>query len=74
MAMNQLDDVLKKNNIHVIFPLGEDFDPTQHNSVDIVPVKDAKDNNKIIEVVRVGYSLGDTVLRVADVKVGIKKK
>lgn len=50
----------------------EMFDPRRHEAIAIVPVADAAQDGRIIEVLREGYLIGDELLRPAGVAVGKK--
>jgi len=50
--------------------LGEPFDPSRHEAIAIVPITDAAQDNRVIDVMREGYSIGDDTLRAAGVAVG----
>ncbi len=50
--------------------LGQPFDPTLHEAVDMVPCDRTEDDGRVIEEVRAGYRQGDRVLRAAQVRVG----
>jgi molecular chaperone GrpE len=50
--------------------LGERFDPNLHEAVATVPVRDAAQDNRIIDVLQEGYAIGDDLLRPARVAVG----
>jgi molecular chaperone GrpE len=49
---------------------GAPFDPRRHEAVSIVPVTDPALDDRVISVIRPGYSIGDDVLRPATVAVG----
>jgi molecular chaperone GrpE len=49
---------------------GLPFDPRVHEAVSTVPVSDPTEDERIVGVVRTGYSIGDEVLRPAGVVVG----
>ena len=68
MIYKQLQDVLKKDGVEEMNPLGEDFDPNKHEAV-IQVESEEYEENKIIEVLRKGYILKDKVIRPAMVKV-----
>jgi len=68
MIYKQLQDVLKKDGVEEMNPLGEDFDPNKHEAVMQVESEEYEEN-KIIEVLRKGYILKDKVIRPAMVKV-----
>ena len=50
--------------------LGEPFDPQRHEAVALVPVTDAAQDGRVIDVMREGYLIGDDTLRPAGVAVG----
>lgn len=50
--------------------LGEVFDPARHEAIALVPVTDAAQDGRVIDVMREGYSIGDETLRAAGVAVG----
>ena len=50
--------------------LGEAFDPQRHEAIALVPVTDAAQDGRVIDVVREGYLIGDETLRPAGVAVG----
>ena len=70
----QLLDVLKQHNLVLFDPIGEIFDPTQHDSIESVVTKKKSDDHKIIEVLQKGYILNEKVVRPAKVKVTKYKK
>ena len=52
--------------------LGEKFDPHRHEAIAMVPVTDPAKDGRVIDVMREGYAIRDTVLRPAGVAVGKK--
>jgi molecular chaperone GrpE len=50
--------------------LGEAFDPHRHEAIALVPVSDAAQDGRVIDVMREGYMIGDDTLRPAGVAVG----
>ena len=50
--------------------LGEVFDPRLHEAMALVPVTDAAQDGRVIDVMREGYLVGDEMLRPAGVAVG----
>lgn len=67
LTMKLFLDVLKKFEIQQIDPMGEVFDPHQHEAISIQETKDA-DPNTVLHVVQKGYTLsGDRVIRPARV-------
>jgi molecular chaperone GrpE len=49
---------------------GERFDPQHHKTITLIPVTDAAQDGRVIDVMREGYLIGDEVLRPAGVAVG----
>lgn len=62
----QIEDFLKKESVLRIKTVGEFFDPSLHEAVEVV---DGQDKGKIIEEIQAGYLFEDQVLRPAKVKV-----
>lgn len=50
--------------------IGEMFDPRRHDAIALVPVRDASQDGRVIDVMREGYAIGDDILRPAGVAVG----
>jgi molecular chaperone GrpE len=61
-------DTLEKNGIKQINPVNEKFDPANHEAITMVPNPDIE-SGSVIEVMQVGFSLNDRVLRPAMVVV-----
>ncbi len=66
----QFSRVLDDHGISVINPLGEHFDPTKHEAVEMVPVDTEAEDGVVIAVLSKGYLFDGKVLRAARVKVG----
>jgi len=66
----QLINVLSNHGVSVIDPLGEEFDPQRDEAIGTVAVENEKDNNRILEVLGIGYKLHDKIIRAPKVKVG----
>lgn len=66
---NDLNKIFEEFNVKAIGEVGEDFDPSIHESVDLVPTNNKEENHKIAEVIQKGYKLGERVLRPARVNV-----
>ncbi len=67
---NQLQSILQNNNVEIIDPLDQLFDPNLHEAIDRVVVGDRKDEDKVMVVIKKGYKLYDKVIRPAQVKIG----
>ena len=68
----KLITIFEQNDLMMIDPLGEIFDPEEHHSVMTTPVENESEDNQVLEVVQKGYKLNGRVLRPAKVKVGHK--
>jgi molecular chaperone GrpE len=66
---SQLMTIFKNNDLTVFNPLGEEFDPREHEAL-----IDTGTDNIIGEVIQSGYKRGEKVVRPAKVAVGTKKK
>jgi molecular chaperone GrpE len=65
----RLLDALAKRGVTVIDPLGEAFNPHEHEAVARVPAWQDTRDGEVVEVFSPGYKLGDRLLRPAIVKV-----
>ncbi len=65
----QLLNVLASHGVLVVNPIGEVFDPQRDEAIDTVEVGDKKDDHKILEVLNVGYKMGDRIIRAPKVKI-----
>jgi len=68
MTMNMFMQVLEKNGLQQIDPLGEKFDPEKHQAISMTEAADAK-SNTVVEVMQKGFLLNDRVVRPAMVVV-----
>lgn len=66
----QLMNIMTQNGLAVLNPLGEKFNHSRDEAVETVKVDDKESDDKILEVVRVGYELHGKELRAPKVKVG----
>jgi molecular chaperone GrpE len=67
---SQLMSTLERNNITVIDPKGQTFDPNHHISMEMIATEDKTQDGKIMEVIQKGYELNGKVIRAPKVKVG----
>jgi molecular chaperone GrpE len=67
---SQILSVLENNQVKLIDPLGDEFDPNMHHSAMNVAVEDQSQDGKVVDVILKGYRIRDRVLRPAHVKVG----
>ncbi len=68
MTLSLLLSALKKFNVEPINPVGEPFDPQQHEAMSMVPAPDAEPNS-VVAVIQKGYLLNGRVVRPAMVMV-----
>lgn len=63
-------EALQNEGMNIILPkVGEEFDSTKHQVVEVVECENEEDVNKICEVMLNGYMLKDRVIRPASVKI-----
>lgn len=68
ITMNMFLQVLEKQGLEQIDPVGEKFDPERHQAISMVEAKDAE-SNTVIEVMQKGFVLNDRLVRPAMVVV-----
>src|SRR5690554_892788 len=68
MTLSLFMSSLKKFNVEQVNPVGEPFDPQQHEAMSMVPAPDAEPNS-VVAVVQKGYLLNGRVVRPAMVVV-----
>lgn len=66
---NNLKQVLAEQGVKEINPIDEEFNPEQHEAVEMIEALEKANDHKVIEVIQLGYSLKDRVIRHAIVKV-----
>ncbi len=66
----QLLSALEANGIKRIYPLGEKFDPKEHEALGMIEADKEENDHKILEVIQPGYSFQGKPLRSSKVKVG----
>ena len=71
LTLKQLNAVFEKANLKEINPVGQKFDPHQHQAISMLPSE--KEPNTVINVLQKGYSLHDRVIRPALVTVAKAK-
>ena len=71
LTLKQLNAVFGRVNLKEINPVGEKFDPHQHQAISMLPSE--KEPNTVINVLQKGYSLHDRVIRPALVTVAKPK-
>ena len=68
LTMNMFVQVLEKNGLEQIDPMGEKFDPEKHQAISMMEVEGAEPNS-VIEVMQKGFSLNERLVRPAMVVV-----
>lgn len=66
ISISQLIQTLKADGIEQIETVGKQFDPKKMECVEVVEAEE----NKVVEELRAGYTMYDTIIRPAAVKVG----
>jgi molecular chaperone GrpE len=66
---NQLDTVFKDFGVQSFGEVGENFDPSVHQSIDVTSTDKKENDQKISEIVQKGYKSKDNILRPAQVKI-----
>jgi molecular chaperone GrpE len=67
---SKLVNVLSNHGVTVISPLGEKFDPQRDEAVEMVYTDNKDDDQRVLEVISLGYKLQDKIIRAPKVKVG----
>jgi molecular chaperone GrpE len=70
----QLSQILENNGLKKVYPLGQPFDHTRDEALEMVPTTDASQDGQILEVVQTGYMMGERIIRAPKVKVGELQK
>lgn len=65
----QMNGVFDEYGVKSVGEEGDVFDPTMHESIELIPTDDKKLNHTISEVIQKGYKLGERVIRPARVNV-----
>lgn len=68
LTLKSMLSTLEKHKIEAINPVGEPFDPDQHEAISMVPNPDME-SNTVMDVVQKGYTLYGRVVRAAMVVV-----
>ena len=68
----QLMSFLQSYNIEQIHPLGQPFDPHEHEAVSNVPQREKEKIDSVVTVFQKGYKRNGTIIRPAKVAVGIE--
>jgi len=70
MVRGQFFEALTKFGVTQFSPIGEPFDPTEHEAVAMVPVAEPTQHKCVVDVHQPGFRAGDVILRPATVLVG----
>ena len=65
MVLSQLQNAFESENIKVIDPMGEKFDPNFHQAVSMMEAEEGQDSDVVINVLQKGYLLHERVIRPA---------
>ena len=68
MTFKLLQDLMSKESINVIDPLGEPFDPNLHEAMSMIENRELEPNS-VFAVVQKGYTLNERLVRPAMVMV-----
>jgi len=71
LIMKMLTKVMGDHGLQIIDPLGDAFDPEQHEALTMIPSAE-HDENTIIDVIEKGYQLHERLIRPAKVVVSRK--
>ncbi|MBY8610535.1 MAG: nucleotide exchange factor GrpE [Burkholderia sp.] len=71
LTLRQLTSALEKGRVVALNPVGEKFDPHQHQAISMVPAD--QEPNTVVSVLQKGYTIADRVLRPALVTVAQPK-
>lgn len=71
LTLRQLTSALEKGRVVALVPVGEKFDPHQHQAISMVPAE--QEPNTVVTVLQKGYMIADRVLRPALVTVAQPK-
>lgn len=66
--------ILSQYNIVPFDDVGAPFDPSQHESIEMIPTDNKEEDHLIKEVLQRGYKQGNVIIRPAKVKVAIYKE
>ena len=65
MAHSQLIAAFERENIKVIDPLNQPFDPNFHQAVSMMPANNGEESQTVMQVLQKGYELNDRIIRPA---------
>lgn len=65
MVLQQFLSAFERENITVIDPLGEKFDPNLHQAVSVMSAEEGQESDTVINVLQKGYQLNERIIRPA---------
>ena len=65
----QMNNIFEEYGVKPVGEEGESFDPSMHESIEMVPTDKKQDDHKVSQVVQKGYKLGDRIIRPARVNI-----
>jgi molecular chaperone GrpE len=65
LTLRQLRAALEKNALAEINPIGQKFDPHQHQAISSVPAAEGAPANQVVSVLQKGWTIAERVLRPA---------
>ncbi|MFA6523952.1 MAG: nucleotide exchange factor GrpE [Candidatus Paceibacterota bacterium] len=65
----QMNNIFEEYGVKPVGEIGESFDPSMHESIEMVPTDKKQDDHKVSQVVQKGYKLGDRIIRPARVNI-----
>ena len=68
--LKQFMQILKQNNVEELNPIGQLFNPSEHEAVGMIETSNKDDDHKVLEVFQKGYGLDSKVIRPAKVRIG----
>ncbi|MFA6324675.1 MAG: nucleotide exchange factor GrpE [Candidatus Paceibacterota bacterium] len=66
---SQMNTIFEEFGVKSIGSVGENFDPSIHQSIEVMHAEKKEDDHKVAEVTQKGYKLGDRVIRPARVNI-----
>ena len=71
LIYNKFHEVLKNNGLDITeAKIGDEFDAELHEAITQIPAPSEDEKGKIIDIVEIGYQLGDRIIRYPKVVVG----
>jgi molecular chaperone GrpE len=71
LIYNKFHEILKNNGLNITeAKIGDEFDAELHEAITQIPAPSEDEKGKIIDIVEIGYQLGDRIIRYPKVVVG----